>query len=185
MGKSAAKAKITSNTAGLAGFEGEVDRLVSAHAARDAADATISEIRGTLDTIAREERRALEAGGVRTKQITILGTGKPARYTFPDRYKPLAPTLAADLSALVGPDIFGRLFASVEGVQLRAGVDLAALVAMIPALGAYVETTTEIRATEGMGDKRAAVRAALTDAQNAALDHAIEQISPAPSLSVK
>jgi len=173
------------NTAALEGFTDQVDSLVAAHAALDAAQAKIEALRAQLDPIAIEERRALEAEGVRTKQITILGTGKPARYTFPDKYRPLPATVAADLAALLGADVFGRLFTPAESVRLRADVEISDLVRLFPALDGYTETVCTTVAVKGMGDERAKLRACLTEAQNATLDHVIEGISNNPSCSVK
>jgi len=173
------------NVSALLGLESTVDAYVSACAKEEQAKQAKAAARAVLDPVATDERRALERQGIATKHVSIKGTGQDARYTFPDRYKALAPTLATDLTALVGPDTFGALFAESETVQLAPGVELADLLRLFPELGAHLVTVREICPVEGFSVKRAALRRALTDEQNAGLDAVTDAISPAPSLSVK
>lgn len=185
MAKQASKLKSTSNPTAIVGLELDVDRLVGAYAAKDAADATIADIRATLDPLAREERHALESQGVTTKHVAFKGTGKDARYTFPDRYKALPAGVANDLRALVGAPIFGGLFEKRTAYAMRDDALPALLALLGDQVAEYFQVTENLCPVDGFGAKRAAVRGTLDAAANAGLDHVIEQISSAPSLSVK
>lgn len=172
------------NPTAIVGAESTVDDLVRAHAAKSAAEDRISAARAILDPLAVAERADLESRAVVTKQVTIKGTGTDARYTFPDAYKPLPVGLAADLAGTIG-DTFGALFRREIVATLRPGVIDALAEILGPRAHEFIDATPVIVAVEDFGEARALARRALSDAQNAALDHVVGLISQSPRCTVK